>query len=227
MAIRKSKPKAEPKPLVIKAKEGETKPQTMSRVLVAPYLRHGILGHAVTEKAFGKVPGDAQFDDFGRAIKARAEDLIAGDKTFSSELLMSQAISLDALFTELARRSVSNLGDYPQAAERYARLAFKAQANSRATLEALAKLHQPREQTVRHVHVNEGGQAVIADEFHHHTGGQENGQSSEQPHATGTVAAGASAALPGPDAIGQTLPIPGGERQEPLPNARGQGQRRA
>lgn len=42
----------------------------------------------------------------------------------------------------------------------------------RATLEALAKLDQPREQTVRHVHVdNRGGQAVIAETVQ--TGGGE------------------------------------------------------
>lgn len=38
----------------------------------------------------------------------------------------------------------------------------------RATLEALAKLHQPREQTVKHVHVNEGGRAIVADQIHQH-----------------------------------------------------------
>ncbi|OYU35259.1 MAG: hypothetical protein CFE35_09710 [Novosphingobium sp. PASSN1] len=43
---------------------------------------------------------------------------------------------------------------------RYMRLALKAQAACRSTLEALARLHQPREQTVKHVHVSEGGQAV-------------------------------------------------------------------
>jgi hypothetical protein len=80
------------------------------------------------------------------------------------------------------------------------RLALKAQANCRATLETLGKLHQPREQTVKHVHVNEGGQAVVADHFHQHTGGKENGQSSEQPYATGT--AGESTALSSPDPIG-------------------------
>ena len=66
--------------------------------------------------------------------------------------------------------------------------------------------HRPREQTVRHVHVNEGGQAVIADQFHHHAGGSENGKSVKQCHATG--AAGESAALSGPDAGGNGMPIP-------------------
>jgi hypothetical protein len=139
-----------------------------------------------------------------------------------SEVLTAQALSLDALFTELTRRATMNFGDYPSAAERYARLAFKAQANCRASLEALAKLHQPREQTVRHVHVNEGGQAVVADHFHHHAGGSEkNAKSDDQPHATG--AAGASAALPSPDPLGNGMPIPGDQGRQAVSDAWRQG----
>jgi hypothetical protein len=123
----------------------------------------------------------------------------------------------------MARRMALNMGEYLGATETYARIAMKAQAQSRATLEALAKLHQPREQTVRHVHVNEGGQAVVADQFHHHTGGQKNGQSSEQPHATGTGQSGECAALPRPDPLGSGVPIPGGKGKQAVQDARGQG----
>lgn len=91
-------------------------------------------------------------------------------------------------------------------------------AQSRATLEALAKLHQPREQTVRHVHVNEGGQAVIANQVHHHAGGIENGESVEQSHAPG--APNAIAALPGPDPLRDGVPVPSGSRAEAVPHAR-------
>ena len=91
-----------------------------------------------------------------------------------------------------------------------------------ATLAELAKLHQPREQTVRHVHVNEGGQAVIADHFHHHTGGKENGTSTEQHHAQGPC----GPALPCPDPQGTGVPIPGDQGCEAVPNARRQRQRR-
>ncbi len=123
------------------------------------------------------------------------------------------------MFTELARRATVNFGDYPLAAERYARLAFKAQANCRASLEALTKLHQPREQTVRHVHVNEGGQAVIADEIHHHGGKRENEKIGKQSHATG--ATGECAALPCTDASGNGVPIASGKGQVALQDARG------
>lgn len=161
--------------------------------------------------AVGMVSG---WTDGGMAVASSA----------GSRMPAEQAITLDMIFSEMAQRMASNIGEYLLAMEIYSRIALKAQANSRATLEALAKLHQPREQTVRHVHVNEGGQAVIADEFHHHqTGGLENGESIEQPHATGTGAAGAGPALPCPDPIGEGLPIPSGEGWEAVPDARREG----
>lgn len=76
------------------------------------------------------------------------------------------SVTLESMLAELARRAANTMGEYINAAEHYGRLALKAQSNCRATLEALAKLHQPREQTVHHVPVNEGGQAVVADHFH-------------------------------------------------------------
>ena len=80
------------------------------------------------------------------------------------------------------------------------RLALKAQSACRSTLEALARLHQPREQIVKHVHVNQGGQAVVADHFHNQPGALENGQSIKQSDATGS--SGPHAALPCSDAQG-------------------------
>ena len=85
---------------------------------------------------------------------------------------------------------------------------------------------QPREQTVRHVHVNEGGQAVIADQFHHHAGGKENGQTADQPHATATGAAGSGPAMLGHNAHGNGVPIPSDQGAEQVPDARRQGKRR-
>jgi hypothetical protein len=142
----------------------------------------------------------------------------AGDKAMASEMLAAQAVVLDTMFTELAHRAASNLGRYVDAADRYTKLALKAQANCRATLEALAKLHQPREQTVKHVHVNEGGQAIVADHIHQHTGGRENEKNSEQSLATGP--AGESPAMLGADPQGNGVPIPGGEGADTVPDAR-------
>jgi seryl-tRNA(Sec) selenium transferase len=122
------------------------------------------------------------------------------------------------MFTELARRAALNMGEYINAAERYGRLALKAQSNCRATLETLAKLHQPREKIVKHVHVNEGGQAIVADVFHHHAGGHKNAESANQSHAAQT--ASTSAALPCPDASGNRVPIASGKGETAMQDAR-------
>lgn len=206
--------------------EQQPRGASMAQAMVGPYLRHGVVNRELAGKMAGKLPGAPSFHDFALQIgESVARNRKAGTG-FASELLTAQAISLDALFTEFARRAAGAIDEFPNAAEGYARLALKAQSNCRATLDTLVKLHQPREQTVRHVHVNEGAQAVIADEFHHHHGGQENGQSNEQPHATGTVQARQRASLPSPNPLGEALPISRRAREASLPDARGKGKRR-
>ena len=189
--------------------------QIVARSLLSPIPRHSILAATFGVRYSG---GKPPLMDRIAVLTGEVEKASNGDMAMASQILASQAISLDAMFAELARRAGNCMGEYPDAMDRYMRLALKAQANSRATIEALAKLHQPREQTVRHVHVNEGGQAVIADQFHNHTGGTENGNSSKQSNATG--AAGAGSALPSPDPLGNGVPIPSGEGETALSDAR-------
>lgn len=177
------KPKAEKRnALEVTAKDGEDRDLLLARMALNPAVRHASTASTFAAPLFG---GDLRpsIEHDVKALKeamAKAED---GDKAFASQLLAAQAVSLDSMFTELARRSAVNMGEYIGAAERYMRLALKAQSNCRATLDALAKLHQPREQTVKHVQVNEGGQAVVADHFHQRDGGQ-NEKSVKQSHAT-------------------------------------------
>ena len=153
----------------LRNREGETAGRTLARTLVDPLARHTSLSSLYADQAFG---GDVQptLTETAALLNDELDKAVGGDMTMAARILASQAISLDAMFTELARRSSVNMAEYPQAMERYMRLALKAQSASRSTLEALARLHQPREQTVRHVYVNGGGQAVIADQFHHHAG---------------------------------------------------------
>jgi hypothetical protein len=58
--------------------------------------------------------------------------------------LAIQAHTLDTIFNELARRSAANVGEYMEAAERYMRLALKAQSQCRATIETLAEIKNPK-----------------------------------------------------------------------------------
>jgi len=217
-----------PTPLHIEMAAGDTPRQAVARKMTGPFTRHGFVTAQAAEQITAGLPADQKptLVEYALGLKERADKASGGDRAQSSALLMVQALSLDAIFTECARIALVNVSN-GDAMERYMRLALKAQANSRATLEALAKLHQPREQTVRHVHVNEGGQALITDQFHHHTGGKENGQIADQPHTTGTGAAGSSPAMLGHDAHGNGVPIPGDQGAKQVSDARRQGKRRA
>jgi hypothetical protein len=170
----------QPDPLTILQKVGETPAQLMARVSLEPLARHASLAARFASKTFGT--GRPTIDASIAFIDNLATETAKGDLGIASRTLTAQALSLDTIFAEMARRSADNMGQHLDASERYMRLALKAQSNCRATLEALARLHQPREQTVKHVHVNNGGQAIVADQLHHH-GGQENGKSDGQPLA--------------------------------------------
>jgi hypothetical protein len=156
--------------------------------------------------------------NFSDALKANAEQAKQGDLCFTSKTLAAQALALDAIFGEFSRRAALNMNNHLEAAERYMRLALKAQANSRATMEALAKLHHPREQIVRHIHVNEGGQAIVADQVNHYAGGAGNAESDKQSHAAGALGQGSP--LPCPDSSGCSMPVTGSEGAEAMPDAR-------
>jgi len=203
--------------LKVPKKDDETEALAMARAIIEPDFRHAMTISQVLTAVLGdseQAPGLSDFADVAKDIASAAEK---GDLAFASRMLASQAVTLDTIFVEMARRMAINMREYLGATETFGRIAMKAQAQSRATLEALAKLHQPREQTVRHVHVNEGGQAVIADQFHNHTGGPENGKKSEQPHEQGAC----SPALPSPDPLGHSLPVANLEGQEAVPVTRG------
>ena len=219
---KRSKPPGSPAPnnaLEVARIGSEDTGSATARTILGPEFRHAVAASQVLKPQFGSMESSPGYGDYTNAIRARGDAAAKGDLAFASRVLAAQAMTLDTIFTEMARRMALNMAEYLPATETYARIALKAQAQSRATLEALAKLHQPREQTVRHVHVNEGGQAVIADQFHNHPGGKENDKLDKQSDATGT--AGTIPALPSSDPLGNGVPIPGRERQTAMQDARG------
>ncbi|MBO6825362.1 MAG: hypothetical protein JJ879_04115 [Sneathiella sp.] len=178
--------KVEPNNLMsIEPTSGETLEEAMAKKILQPMLKNAAAASSFAEKlvdAQKELPGISDYTQF---VEATANGAARGELELVSKTLAAQAITLDCMFSELARRAALNTGEYLNATERYGRLALKAQSNCRATLETLARLHQPREQIVRHVHVNEGGQAIVADQFHHHGGGQRNANITKQCHTTG------------------------------------------
>jgi hypothetical protein len=77
-------------------------------------------------------------------LVAVTAEAAAGELRRPAELLMAQSVALDTMFNVLARRAGASLDAHPEAAERFLRLALKAQSQSRATLESLGLLLHPR-----------------------------------------------------------------------------------
>ena len=116
----------------------------LAEVTVRPAFRHSTLIRSIAAPLMGETPADMW--QVTEPVVDALRETAGGDLKLVSQMLTAQALTLDTLFTEFTHRAVNNMGQHPHAFDRYAKLALKAQANSRATLEALARLHQPREQ---------------------------------------------------------------------------------
>jgi len=130
------------------------------------------------------------------------------------DILTSQAMALDSIFTLLVARSEANVENHFDASERFMRMALKAQSQCRTTIETLDKMVRDGTQTIKHVHVdNRGGQAVIADTVQ--TGGH-NEKTDKQSHAKRYE----GSQMLGHDPQGNGVPIPGRKGKEAVQDAR-------
>lgn len=72
------------------------------------------------------------------AIREEADAVRDGVMASAQATLVGQALALNAIFAELARRGAAALNRPGNAAEKYLRLAMKAQSQCRATLDVLS-----------------------------------------------------------------------------------------
>tara|TARA_R110000824_G_scaffold62111_5_gene164675 strand:- start:557 stop:1117 length:561 start_codon:yes stop_codon:yes gene_type:complete len=180
----KAKQKEDGTVLKITAEKGKTESRQFAEVAMRPMIRNGFITGNLGGKHFGGEQPDVT--DTADIMAIACKKVRAGDLSDQRDILTSQAMALDAVFTLMVTRSENNMKDYFGAAERFMRLAMKAQAQCRTTIEALDRLARGGEQVIKHVHVdNRGGQAVIAASVQ--TGGG-NAKMEEQPHASHTHA---------------------------------------
>lgn len=191
--------------LNISAQEGKSETRQMAEVAMRPMIRNGFIVGSLGGKQFG-----SEQPDLTETVEIMAEacEKVRGDDLSDQrDLLTSQAMALDAIFTIMVARSENNLKDHFTAAERFMRMALKAQAQCRTTIEALDRLARGGEQVIKHVHVdNRGGQAVIADSVQ--TGGR-NAKTGKQPHAIKAPSIPDPKPVRSKDAKRETVPIAG------------------
>ena len=205
-----------PKSLVLTRRKDVSAGQILAESIVLPLARHAAAGDMFARQLFGSE--QLNIND-GVAVLAEACDRARdGNLTTQRDMLVAQAITLDGIFTEMARRSALNVSGYLDAAERFMRLALKAQAQSRASIETLERLARGGEQVVRHIHVdNRGGQAIVAETINTTNAG--NSENDKQCRTTGN--SGVSTPLLSADATGDRVQVPGSVRETSLQDARG------
>ena len=135
---------AKPKPSKLRAlpiflRESEDPEAAQARSAISAETNGALVAGEFSSKTYGEL----SLAELIPVLRAKIDAVHGGDLGEAEALLTAQAFALNAIFTELARRAAINIGEYMETAERYLRLALKAQNQSRATLETLAAIKNP------------------------------------------------------------------------------------
>lgn len=139
-----------------------TRPGTIEDELLADLITEGDATSASTAMRFVQVEhGEVSLTHMVASLRKSGDAVNRGDLTGAERMLNSQAVALNAIFADLARRASLNMAEYIGAAETYLRLALKAQSQCRATLETLAAIKNPPVVFARQANINNGGQQQV------------------------------------------------------------------
>ena len=113
----------------------------------------------VAIEAWSKFAGEVDLAKLLEGQREQFKKVQAGDMQPVEAMLYGQAKTLETIFTSLARRATSQ--EYLKQLQAYLGLALKAQAQCRATLEALAEIKNPRPVAfVKQANISGGHQQV-------------------------------------------------------------------
>lgn len=126
-----------------------------SQVIAAVATRSGL--SATTLKAYTGAGDRLDVSDLMGELRTAGDEVAAGDLGRVERIMTHQVITLNAMFNNLAQRSSKQ--EYMKQMETYLRLALKAQAQSRATVEALALLKNPQPY-IKQANIAQGHQQV-------------------------------------------------------------------
>jgi hypothetical protein len=139
---------------------------------------HPVTSATATIRGFEKPLAEHDFGSLVTELSRHVEDVKAGNMNRPEMILLTQAQTLDVIFNSLAQRAAANVGQHMGTAETYLRMALKAQAQCRTTLETLAEIKAPRS-------TNFIKQANIAQQQQVNNGSQvNNGNAQDQGNGT-------------------------------------------
>jgi hypothetical protein len=114
---------------------------------------------AVGIQAWGKFAGEVDLANLVDDLRERVVKVQDGNMQPVEAMLFGQAMTLETIFTSLALRATSQ--EYLKQFQTYLCLALKAQAQCRATLEALSEIKNPRPVLItRQANISGGAQQI-------------------------------------------------------------------
>ena len=129
--------------LTVTQEEGKTRERQKAELGLSSTVANAVTSSNFAQGSFGVV----ELSEAVGVMREKIARVKAGDLSDVEATLTAQAATLDTVFNELARRAALNMGEHLGATETYLRLAFKAQAQCRATLETLAEVKYPKAAT--------------------------------------------------------------------------------
>ena len=131
--------------------------------IMCDLVSQGIATNAFNAMTFARANvGALSLTDMVESLQAGGQAVNRNDLAAPERMLYAQAVTLNAIFTEMARRAALNMGECLDATDRYMRLGLKAQAQCRTTIEALHEMKNPRPVAfVQQANIAHGAQQVI------------------------------------------------------------------
>jgi hypothetical protein len=118
----------------------KSRPRLLAELALTPEA----LNSATARKYLARTVGELDFTELVAVMREKTTQVKVGDLSELEATLTAQAVLLDGIFNEMARRAGLNMDKYLSATDTYLRLALKAQSQCRASIEALAEIKNPR-----------------------------------------------------------------------------------
>ena len=157
MTKAKTKPvTSDPNALPVSRLPEQSPAQALARTALRPAINGAVVVKAYQGNLLGK---DVDMSELVKGFSDSCKRVNNGDRSTLEAMLVSQAMALQTVFTSLVCRA--QVQTQQRHLEAFMGLAFKAQAQSRATISALVDLKHPRQATfVKQANIAHGPQQV-------------------------------------------------------------------
>jgi hypothetical protein len=147
---------------IVRAAVPDPRPESRTRAYSRAMLHPSVTAATTVHEVMGRQLGNVADFGVGGLIEELADqcaEVSKGNLARPDALLMAQSTTLDALFHDLVQMAYKHMHQL-DAAERLLRLAFRAQSQSRATVETLGNMKNPPMVFARQANLTTGPQQV-------------------------------------------------------------------